>query len=344
MTYYGAIKFKNQAKFHPLKYLIDILNYLEKTNCNLYENTKVIDINENDGHYDVITEDHVINAKYVVLATHYPIFNFPGFHFLKMYQDRSYIIAIETQEKLFEGMYIASETPAISFRTAKFGDKELLLVAGGDHKTGDKAANTESAYTDLENYIKTIYPDAKVLYKWCTEDCITLDKIPYIGNFSNLMPNVFMATGFKKWGMTSSHVAAQIILDKIQGVKNPYEDVFSSTRLNPIKNKEELGTNLGQVIKSLILSRLNIPDEKFEDIQNNGGGIVLYKGEKVGIYKDELGEIFAVKPYCAHLGCELTWNNLEKSWDCPCHGSRFDYFGNAINEPTKKDLKAFEKF
>lgn len=258
-----------------------------------------------------------------------------------MYQDRSYIIAVDTKEKLFNGMYISSESPEISFRTAEFGDRELLLVAGGDHKTGDKAANLESAFMDLENIAKTIYKNAEVLYKWSTEDCITLDKVPYIGEFSKLMPNVYMATGFKKWGMTSSHVAAQIISDKIQGIQNKYEEVFS-TRFNPIENKEELGSNIKQTIKSLILSRLTIPDEKFEDIKNNGGGIVMYKGEKVGIYKNEKGEIFAVKPYCAHLGCELTWNNLEKSWDCPCHGSRFDYLGNSINEPTKKDLESVD--
>lgn len=297
----GAIKFKEQAKFHPLKYLVSILNCLEKKNCRLYEDTKVVDINKNGDSYSVITEEYTINAKYVVLATHYPVINFPGFHFLKMYQDRSYIIAIETNQKLFNGMYITSESPEISFRTVKFKDKELLLVAGGDHKTGDKAVNIESAYMDLENYIKTIYPDAKVLYKWCTEDCISLDKVPYIGELSKLMPNVFIATGFKKWGMTSSHVASKIISDKIQGRDNEYEDIFSSTRFEPIANKEELGSNLKQTVKSLILSRFTIPDEKFEDIQNDGGGIVLYNGEKVGIYKNENGEIFAVKPYCAHL-------------------------------------------
>lgn len=341
MIQFGAIKFKNQAQFHPLKYLTSLLNYLEKTNCNLYEHSKVIDVKKNGESYSVLTENYKVESKYVVIASHYPIINFPGFHFLKMYQDRSYIIAVDTKEKLFNGMYISSESPEISFRTAEFGDRELLLVAGGDHKTGDKAANLESAFMDLENIAKTIYKNAEVLYKWSTEDCITLDKVPYIGEFSKLMPNVYMATGFKKWGMTSSHVAAQIISDKIQGIQNKYEEVFS-TRFNPIENKEELGSNIKQTIKSLILSRLTIPDEKFEDIKNNGGGIVMYKGEKVGIYKNEKGEIFAVKPYCAHLGCELTWNNLEKSWDCPCHGSRFDYLGNSINEPTKKDLESVD--
>jgi len=300
LIFCGAIKFKNQAKFHPLKYLVSILNYLENKNCKLYEDSKVIDVKKNSNSYNVITEEHIINAKYVVIATHYPIINFPGFHFLKMYQDRSYIIAVETKEKLFDGMYISNESPEISLRTAKFNNKDILLVAGGDHKTGDKSANVESAYIDLENYIKTIYKDIRVLYKWCTEDAITLNKIPYIGEFSKLMPNVFMATGFKKWGMTTSHISAQIISDKIQGIPNEYENIFSA-KLEPINNKEELGNNLKQTVKSLILSRFNVPDEEFEDIENNGGGIVLYKGVKVGVYKSEFGEIFSVKPYCGHL-------------------------------------------
>lgn len=299
--FYGAVKFKNQGKFHPLKYLISILNSLEQKGCRLYENSKIIDVKKNNGNYDVITEENIINAKYVVLATHYPIINFPGVHFLKMYQDRSYVIAVETKEQLFSGMYITSESPEMSLRTAKFNDKEILLIGGGDHKTGDKATNVESVYLDLEEFVKKIYPDANVLYKWSTEDCITLDKVPYIGEFSKLMPNVFMATGFKKWGMTSSHVAAQIISDKIQGISNDYEDIFSSTRFGPVANKEEFANNLKQTVKSLILSRITIPDEKFEDIKNDGGGIVLYKGEKLGIYKNADGEVFAVKPYCAHL-------------------------------------------
>jgi len=298
---YGAIKYKNQASFHPLKYLISILKHLEGTTCNLFEKSKVIDIKKNNSSYDVVTEYYIVNAKYVVIASHYPIINFPGLHFLKMYQDRSYIIAVDTKEKLFWGMYITSESPEISFRTAKFGDSEILLVAGGDHKTGDKAVNVESAYIDLESYIKTIYPNASVMYKWCTEDCVTLDKVPYIGQFSKLMPNVFVATGFKKWGMTTSHVAAQIISDKIQGKSNEYEEVFSATRFEPIENRKEMGANLAQTVKSLILSRLVIPDEKFEDIDNDGGGIVIYKDQKVGVYKNEEGEIFAVKPYCGHL-------------------------------------------
>lgn len=335
----AAIKFPKQAQFHIRKYLVSLLKILENKGVSIYENSKVIDVQKEDKNYKVVTEQGNITAKYVVLTTHYPIINFPGYHFLKMYQDRSYVIAIETKEKLFDGMYISSETPVISFRTIKDGNKRLLAVGGNDHKTGDNSTDLDECYVQLEKYIQKLYPDAKVKYKWSTQDCVSLDKVPYIGEFSKLMPNVYMATGFKKWGMTSSHVAARIITDQIIGKENPYEKLFEATRFNPLKNYKEFGNMLKQTAYSLLINKIKIPKEKYDEIIEGTGGVVEYNGEKVGIYKDENGRIYAIKPYCTHLGCELSWNNVEKTWDCPCHGSRFTYDGELINEPATKGLE-----
>ena len=335
----GAIKFKNQAQFNIMKYLQGILKVLENKGVEIYEQTKVVDVNKKDGKYNVITEnEQYIEADYVVLATHYPIMNFPGFHFLKMYQDRSYVIAGETSGKLPDGMYITSDSPTISFRTIKNGDKEILAVGGSDHKTGDNTTFLDENYDQLEKYTKTLYPDFKVQYKWSTQDCISLDKVPYIGEFSKMMPQIYIATGFKKWGMTSAHVAARIITDKILGEENKYAEIFSSLRFKPLKNHKEFGNMLRQSVYSLVLNKIKVPKEHLEDIQNDNGGIIEYEGEKVGVYKDKNGEIYLIEPYCTHLGCQLTWNNLEKTWDCPCHGSRFNYKGEVMNEPAVQDL------
>ena len=335
----GAIKFKNQAQFNIMKYLQGILKILEDKGVEIYEQTKVVDVNKKNGKYNVITEnEYYIQAEHVVLATHYPIMNFPGFHFLKMYQDRSYVIAGETKEPLPEGMYITSDSPTISFRTIKDGNKYLLAIGGSDHKTGDNTTFLDENYEYLEKYAKTLYPDFKVKYKWSTQDCISLDKIPYIGELSHLMPDVYIATGYKKWGMTSSHVAAQIICDKILKKPNQFEEVYSSLRFKPLKNRKEFGNMLKQSVYSLVLNKIKLPKDKLDDIELDNGGIIEYEGEKVGVYKDKKGEIFLIEPYCTHLGCELTWNNLEKSWDCPCHGSRFNYKGEAMNEPAVEDL------
>ena len=180
-----------------------------------------------------------------------------------------------------------------------------------------------------------------MLYRWNTEDCITLDKIPYIGEFSNFMKNVFVGTGFNKWGMTSSNVAANIITDKIREIPNEYEDVFKSTRLHAIKNSDEFGNMIKETTNSLVLNKLKIPKEDIMKLRNGEGSILEYDNDRVGAYKDESGKVYIVKPICTHLGCLLTWNNLEKTWDCPCHGSRFDYTGKNIYNPAIKDLENY---
>ncbi len=330
-----GIKFPNQAKFHPLKYLYKIVEILKENDVQIYTNSKVVKVEEKGDGYKVETEENEIDAKYVVMATHYPIKNFPGLHFLKMYQDRSYVITIEPRSKITEGMYISAETPVASFRPI---NEEFLIIGGSDHKTGENGVDIEVAYKSLETYAKEIYPSMKVKYRWATQDCVSLDKVPYIGNFSNIMPNIYIATGYKKWGMTTSHVAAEIIRDKILGKENKYEEIYKATRMQALKNYKEFGNMLRQSAYSLGINKIKPSKYKLEDLEKDSGGVIEYEGKKVGVYKDKDGKIYAVEPYCKHLGCELTWNNLEKTWDCPCHGSRYDYKGKLITEPSVKDL------
>lgn len=335
----SAIKFPNQAQFHPREYILSLLKVLESSNVQIFENSKVVDIKHKSDNYEIYVNGYKVNCKYLVLATHYPIKNFPGMYFIKMYQDSSYIIGIETNNEIFDGMYISCNTPTTSFRNImQDNGKKLLLVGGSGHKTGDTGVNIEDSYVNLENYIKTIYPDAEVKYRWMTEDCVSLDKIPYIGEFSNFLPNTYVATGYKKWGMTTSHVAAKIISDKILKIENPYEKIYTATRLQPIKNGKEFGNMLKQSTYSLAINKIKPAVIKYNELANDSGGVVDYNGEKLGVYKDKEGKIYAVIPYCKHLGCELSWNNLEKTWDCPCHGSRYDYEGNIITEPTTEGL------
>ena len=340
----GAIKFKNQAQFNARKYTLQLFEKTSNLGAKIYENSKVEKIEKMGENYSISVGKNEVTAKYVVIATHYPIKNFPGVYFSKIYQDKTYVIAVDIGEnkKTIDGMFIQSCEPVISFRTAKYNEKELLIVAGSGHKTGQPNSKIEDNFINLENYIKKYYPNSKVVFKWSTEDCITLDKIPYIGKFSNLLPNMYVATGFKKWGMSTSHVAGKIITDLILNNKNKYADIYKATRLNPIKNIKELGNMIKESTNSLVLNKLKPINTEFKDIKLGEGGIVEIDGEKVGIYKRQDGEIFAVKPYCGHLGCLISWNNLEKTWDCPCHGSRYDYMGNIITEPTVKGLSKYE--
>ena len=203
-------------------------------------------------------------------------------------------------------------------------------MGGADHKTGSKI-DLSNAYNILEDKVRKYYPDCKVLYKWNTEDCITLDKIPYIGEFSHFMTNMYIGTGFNK-----------------------------ATRLHPIKNNAELGNMIKETANSLVINKFKVPDAdldviednsvmsgskkagNFEEIKNDSGHVLKYNGQTIGIYKDNDGKIFAVNPICTHLGCLLSWNNLDKTWDCPCHGSRFDYKGHQLYNPAIRDLDVID--
>lgn len=337
-----AIEFPDQAQFNPYKYVSELAKICEQNQTKIYENSKVINMEEIEKGYLLKLENGTtVKAKCIVIATKYPVINFPGYYFLKMYQSTSNVIVVDPKEKLFEGMYINSEDPTISLRTIKEGDSQLLAIAGFDHKTGAKI-DLSNSYKYLEQIAKTMYPKCTVKYKWNTEDCISLDKIPYIGEFSNELPNVYVATGYKKWGITTSNIAANIIVDKIMGKENPYEKIFRATRLEPIKNIKEVGNILKESVNSLVINKFKTPKETIEQVQNDEGKIIEIDGEKVGVYKNKNGEIFKVKPICQHLGCELSWNNLDKTWDCPCHGSRYTYKGKLIYGPSVKDLERYD--
>jgi len=320
----ASIKFPNQAQFHPLKYCKGLSECIIRNGGKIYENTKVYDVDKKGDFYNIKTDNNIVHSKYVVLACHYPIINAPGFYFLKMYQETSYLIGFTTSSPLFNGMYINTCSPICSLRTVPYGDTKLVLMGGSEHKTGT-TEDLSNCYINLENYAKKLYPDADILYHWNTEDCISLDKIPYIGEFSDLMPKMYVATGFKKWGMTTSNVAANIITDMIMEKENSYINVFKSTRFNPIKNGGEFVNMLKQTTDSLILDKFRVPKDTLDSINKEEGKIITLENTKLGIYRDNDGKYYCLRPICSHLGCELSWNNLDKTWDCPCHGSRFSY-------------------
>lgn len=301
---YGAIKFENQAQFNPVKYVYGLANSIIKNGGEIYENSKAFDSVEENGKYNITTKEGSVISTYLVIATRYPIIRFPGYYFIKMYQSTSYAMLVDTHSDLnLDGYYINSETPVLSFRTIKSGDKNLLLAVGYDYKTGTEIIGNPFEY--LKARLKKMYPGAEVLKTWTEEDCISLDKIPYIGDFSDIMDNCYVATGFNKWGITSSNIAAKIITDKILGNESEYEDIFESSRLGIIKNKDEV---------------LNM-------LKESGEGIVLerIKGKPT--------------PTCTHLGCKLSWNPLEEIWECRCHGSKFSKRGFVIDGPAVKDLE-----
>ncbi len=318
----GALKFNNQAQFNPLKFLRGISNELV-----IYENTRALEIKENL----VVTSGGNITANNIVVATHYPIMNAPGYYFMKMHQERSYVLALENTSEI-DGMYIDLNKEGYSFRTYN----NLLLLGGISHRTGENEEG--GSYDELRKVAKKLYPKAKEKYYWSAQDCMTIDGIPYIGRYSSETPNIYVATGFNKWGMTSSMVSAMIISDMILEKENDFSEIFSPRRFDLSLSINNIANDLIETAKNFIAQKVSIPSSEIEHIKNGHGGIIEYNGEKVGVYKDKEGKKFFVSTKCTHLGCQLSWNADELTWDCPCHGSRFDYKGRLIGSPATKDL------
>jgi glycine/D-amino acid oxidase-like deaminating enzyme/nitrite reductase/ring-hydroxylating ferredoxin subunit len=321
----GAVRFENQAQFQPLAFLKAISEEV----C-VYEHSPVLKVESNT----VITPGGNVKADHVVFATHYPFVNFPGLFFTRLHQERSYAIAIEGGQNL-EGLYYGVDKDGISFRNAG----SLTILGGGNHRTGENSQGGK--YQFLQDAAKRFYPDCTLVAQWSAQDCIPIDGLPYIGRFGGKDRKWYVATGFFKWGMTNSMVSAMVLCDMICGVHNRYGDMFDPNRNSWTKSVKNLSIELKASVLGLGRQVFSDAKSPLSSLPQGHGGIVEWKGHKLGAYKDEQGNVFLVSVKCPHLGCQLEWNPDEKSWDCPCHGSRFDYTGALLDNPAQIKLKAY---
>lgn len=275
----GGLCFPDQGQFHPLK-----LAACLSRDLHIYENTKALEFLGNR----VKTPKGDITAEKIIVATHFPLLNKHGAYFIKLYQQRSYVIALDNAPQI-DGMYLDCDENGLSIRNAG----QYLLLGGGGHRTGKQGLGWQLPESAAEKF----YPQAKIVARWATQDCMTLDGMPYIGNYSRSTPNLYVVTGFQKWGMSTAMAAATILTDLIQDKENPYAPLFSPER-------------------SILHRQL------------------LCNGVETAV-----NLLRPTKPRCPHLGCALHWNSAERSWDCPCHGSRFDRDGKLLNNPATDDLK-----
>lgn len=273
----GAIRFKNQAQFNPLKFIAGIAEGLK-----IYEDTFVRELTPTE----VITNKGRIRAKKIIAATHFPFLNKHGSYFVKLYQHRSYVSAFDIAPNL-NGMYVDEDKKGMSFRNYK----NLLLIGGSGHRTGKQSG----AWEDLSGFAREYYPEARLQYQWAAQDCMSLDGVPYIGQYSKNTPEMYVASGFNKWGITSSVVAAMILSDMVQEKKNDFAEVFSPQR---------------SMLKPQLVA--------------NG-------------FESTLNLLTPTTKRCPHMGCALKWNKAEHTWDCPCHGSRFESDGTLIDNPSMGD-------
>lgn len=335
----AATIMKNQAQFHPLQYLVYLAKQFVEKGGVIFENTVANDIEEGTSPTVITRDGHRISCKHVAICTHFPFYDGAGLFFTRMYAKRSYVLAAKTEQKFPGGMYLGADQPTHSLRSATLNGEEVVLIGGEGHKTG-QGINTEYHYQSLQRFAEENFNVLSYPYRWSAQDLITIDKIPYIGKLKEKKENIFIATGFKKWGMTHGTVAAQLITDLIMQRKNPYEEVYKPSRFHADPSiRYFLRQNL-DVADHFIRGKLDLPKKSVEQLEKGEGNIIYVNSKRAGAYKDESGKIHCVDTTCTHLGCEVNWNAGDSTWDCPCHGSRFSYDGTVIEGPAKTPLKA----
>lgn len=332
---------RNQAQFHPLKYLKRLIEEIERLGGKIFEQTTIVDIEEGNKPQVVTRNGCRLRCQNVVIASHFPCYD-KGFYFTRMYANRSYVLAIKPEKKYPGGMYLSVDGPRTrSLRRVPILGKQYVLVGGEGHKTGQGIC-TSKHYEELETFAEETMGIEEYSYRWSTQDLISLDKIPYIGRLTAGRDNIYVATGYRKWGMSQSAVAAQLLHDLIVKQRNPYEELYSPSRLTVDPSVKHFISQNTDVAGHFVAGKFGITFTDPVDLDHDEGSIVFYNGERCGAYKDQEGKVYLVDSTCTHLGCEVEWNSGDRTWDCPCHGSRYSTEGEVLEGPARQALAKVE--
>jgi glycine/D-amino acid oxidase-like deaminating enzyme/nitrite reductase/ring-hydroxylating ferredoxin subunit len=334
----AAIRLDDQAQFHPRKYLLALAELIPGEGSHLFEETMATDV-ENGDPCVVETSRGTIRARDVIIATQLP-FEDSGLFFAKAHPHRSYAVAAPLDEaRAPDGMFINSGTPTRSVRTIRDGERILIQAGGEGHKPGEED-DTSARYQVLEEFLSESWPDAgPVEYRWSTQDYMSVDRVPYIGRLRRTSEHVYTATGYSKWGMSSGTLAGMLLTDRILGRANPWAELYEAKRITPKASfKRFVSGNVGAA-RHLVVDRFKAGDAELDSIKPGEGAIVRAGGRKRAAYRDEAGALHLLSPACTHLGCLVAWNPAERSWDCPCHGSRYSGEGDVIQGPAVKPLR-----
>jgi glycine/D-amino acid oxidase-like deaminating enzyme/nitrite reductase/ring-hydroxylating ferredoxin subunit len=330
-----SLRFPNQARFHPVLYLSSLARILKERGANLFTETHVEKIDESGAYTN--TGFHVA-AKSIVIATHSPI---KGANiFLKEAPYRSYVLAAEIAKgSIADALYWDTEDPYHYVRLEELSEThDLLIVGGEDHKTG-QIMDYKKPFEELEKWTREHFEIQDFIYRWSGQVIEPIDGLAFIGQIPYRNYPIYMATGFSGNGMTYSTLASKMIADEILGKKNPWRDIYNPTRKNLRSIREFLGENLNSA-KRFAMDRIKkSPLSSPAELAASEGAIIQHGAKKLAVFKDAKGKVFSFSAVCPHMGCIVQWNSLEKTFDCPCHGSRFTAKGKVINGPSIKDLE-----
>lgn len=337
----NALVMKGQAQFHPTKYLVHLLQLIKGKGGLIFEDTTAVNI-ETGAHPTVLTSGGSrVTAKHVIACSHFPFYEGLGLYSTRMYADRSYALAVKTKKKFPGGIYISADEPNRSLRAVTINGEEMVLIVGENHKTG-QGIETMEHYKALEAFGEEVFGLEEIVYRWSAQDLITLDKLPYIGEITKGQPNILIATGYRKWGMSNGTAAALLFKDMIVGKENTFQELYTPSRFYAHPSLKNFFMENVNVVGQLIKGKLDSPKTSPDSLNKGEGAVITLDGHRKGAYKDDEGELHIVDTTCTHIGCEVEWNNGDRTWDCPCHGSRFSHTGEVIEGPAEKPLQKYD--
>ncbi|WP_121352581.1 FAD-dependent oxidoreductase [Flavisolibacter nicotianae] len=336
-----AIVYRRQAQVHPTRYVQALGKAFEALGGTIFENCPVESVDKKGDLLHVKTGQGVLMAKALVYATHIP----PGINLLHFRNApyRSYAIAVTLNEGVYpNALAYDMFDPYHYYRTQNIDGTNYLIVGGEDHKTAHEA-NTEACFNKLVAHVRQLFDVAAVTHRWSSQYFEPADGLAYIGHLPGNPDNVYVATGYGGNGITYSHIAAITLTDLLTKGESEYADLFRPERMKPVAGFEAFVKENADVVTQFVAKRISAEKiSGFAEIAPGEGRLVSYEGERIAVYKDESGKIYALNPVCTHAKCVVDWNGAEKSWDCPCHGARYDLDGNVLTGPARKNLQRIE--
>ena len=329
----GALRLADQAEFHPVRYLVGLASAAREAGAEIVQGSRAMSVSEGQPCTVRIEGGLAVRADHVIVATHFPFLDRGGY-FARMHAERSYAIAMVVDGPVPQGMYI-SATGSHSLRSQPDGDGELLLVGGEGHKVGQ--ADEAERSGRLEEWARRRFDVREVRSRWSTQDNISIDGLPYVGRLWPFSDRILTATGFRKWGFSNGAAAATMLADRVLGRPNAWAEVFDTNRLGGPGALATFAKENANVGGHFVAGRLKRGG--LGDLAPGEGRVVRDGLGQTAVSRGDDGELSAVSARCTHLGCIVAWNSAERSWDCPCHASRFGPDGAVLQGPAVSPLE-----